>query len=242
MLEALTRAGVDLMYDCRKGECGLCLLDVGVRGRHPRPPRRVPQRRPAGRAAGRWRPACRGWPRGRGPARAGGGADLPLTCPGSAVVAATARAGARVLLLLGPARLACGRGSPSARVKRTQVEGAQHDTHGDGRHHRRTSGLLETSHCGRAPARRSTGRTRSASPPTAGRGWTTHRPRRRRGPWPMSSRSSTIDSALWACERTPAPTRSNATPSRGAPRGSEPQCTFSVSRWGTSSSMPPEAV
>ena len=28
MLEALTRAGVDLMYDCRKGECGLCLLDV----------------------------------------------------------------------------------------------------------------------------------------------------------------------------------------------------------------------
>ena len=28
MLEALTRAGADLMYDCRKGECGLCLLDV----------------------------------------------------------------------------------------------------------------------------------------------------------------------------------------------------------------------
>lgn len=28
LLEALTRAGVDLMYDCRKGECGLCLLDV----------------------------------------------------------------------------------------------------------------------------------------------------------------------------------------------------------------------
>ena len=28
VLEALTRAGVDLMYDCRKGECGLCLLDV----------------------------------------------------------------------------------------------------------------------------------------------------------------------------------------------------------------------
>ena len=28
MLEALIRAGVDLMYDCRKGECGLCLLDV----------------------------------------------------------------------------------------------------------------------------------------------------------------------------------------------------------------------
>ena len=26
--EALTRAGVDLMYDCRKGECGLCLLDI----------------------------------------------------------------------------------------------------------------------------------------------------------------------------------------------------------------------
>jgi vanillate O-demethylase ferredoxin subunit len=28
LLEALTRAGVDLMYDCRKGECGLCVLDV----------------------------------------------------------------------------------------------------------------------------------------------------------------------------------------------------------------------
>jgi vanillate O-demethylase ferredoxin subunit len=28
MLEALTRAGVDVMYDCRKGECGLCLLDI----------------------------------------------------------------------------------------------------------------------------------------------------------------------------------------------------------------------
>jgi ferredoxin-NADP reductase len=28
VLEALTRAGLDLMYDCRKGECGLCLLDV----------------------------------------------------------------------------------------------------------------------------------------------------------------------------------------------------------------------
>lgn len=28
ILEALTRAGVDLMYDCRKGECGLCLLDI----------------------------------------------------------------------------------------------------------------------------------------------------------------------------------------------------------------------
>ena len=28
LLEALARAGADLMYDCRKGECGLCLLDV----------------------------------------------------------------------------------------------------------------------------------------------------------------------------------------------------------------------
>jgi vanillate O-demethylase ferredoxin subunit len=28
MLEALTRAGADLMYDCRKGECGLCLVDI----------------------------------------------------------------------------------------------------------------------------------------------------------------------------------------------------------------------
>jgi vanillate O-demethylase ferredoxin subunit len=33
MLDALNRAGVDLMYDCRKGECGLCLLQVdGVDG------------------------------------------------------------------------------------------------------------------------------------------------------------------------------------------------------------------
>jgi len=28
MLEALARAGADLMYDCRKGECGLCLVDI----------------------------------------------------------------------------------------------------------------------------------------------------------------------------------------------------------------------
>jgi ferredoxin-NADP reductase len=28
MLEALTRAGADLMYDCRKGECGLCVIDI----------------------------------------------------------------------------------------------------------------------------------------------------------------------------------------------------------------------
>jgi ferredoxin-NADP reductase len=33
ILEALTRTGVDLMYDCRKGECGLCVLSVeGVDG------------------------------------------------------------------------------------------------------------------------------------------------------------------------------------------------------------------
>ena len=33
VLEALIRAGLDLMYDCRKGECGLCLLEVdGVDG------------------------------------------------------------------------------------------------------------------------------------------------------------------------------------------------------------------
>jgi vanillate O-demethylase ferredoxin subunit len=29
MLDALTRAGADLMYDCRKGECGLCCVDIG---------------------------------------------------------------------------------------------------------------------------------------------------------------------------------------------------------------------
>jgi vanillate O-demethylase ferredoxin subunit len=29
MLEALSSAGLDLMYDCRKGECGLCLVEVG---------------------------------------------------------------------------------------------------------------------------------------------------------------------------------------------------------------------
>ncbi|MBY4131176.1 oxidoreductase [Rhodococcus fascians] len=28
MLEALERAGADMMFDCRKGECGLCLVDV----------------------------------------------------------------------------------------------------------------------------------------------------------------------------------------------------------------------
>jgi len=28
MLEALSEAGADLMYDCRRGECGLCALDV----------------------------------------------------------------------------------------------------------------------------------------------------------------------------------------------------------------------
>ncbi|MFB9378365.1 PDR/VanB family oxidoreductase [Kineococcus gynurae] len=33
LLEALQRAGADLMYDCRKGECGLCRLTVAdVRG------------------------------------------------------------------------------------------------------------------------------------------------------------------------------------------------------------------
>lgn len=33
LLEALQRAGADLMYDCRKGECGLCRLQVAsVRG------------------------------------------------------------------------------------------------------------------------------------------------------------------------------------------------------------------
>lgn len=30
MLEALTAAGADLMYDCRKGECGLCRVDIGA--------------------------------------------------------------------------------------------------------------------------------------------------------------------------------------------------------------------
>jgi vanillate O-demethylase ferredoxin subunit len=34
VLDALTAAGADLMYDCRKGECGLCLVDVAtVEGR-----------------------------------------------------------------------------------------------------------------------------------------------------------------------------------------------------------------
>ena len=30
MLEALEAAGADMMYDCRKGECGLCEVDVAV--------------------------------------------------------------------------------------------------------------------------------------------------------------------------------------------------------------------
>jgi len=34
VLDALTAAGADLMYDCRKGECGLCVVDVAaVEGR-----------------------------------------------------------------------------------------------------------------------------------------------------------------------------------------------------------------
>jgi len=34
VLDTLSAAGADLMYDCRKGECGLCLMDVaGVDGR-----------------------------------------------------------------------------------------------------------------------------------------------------------------------------------------------------------------
>jgi ferredoxin-NADP reductase len=32
LLDALTAAGADLMYDCRKGECGLCVVDVDVAG------------------------------------------------------------------------------------------------------------------------------------------------------------------------------------------------------------------
>lgn len=28
MLEALERAGVDMMYDCRRGECGLCEVEI----------------------------------------------------------------------------------------------------------------------------------------------------------------------------------------------------------------------
>ena len=37
MLEALERAGVDMMYDCRRGECGLCeveIIDLGGRVDH----------------------------------------------------------------------------------------------------------------------------------------------------------------------------------------------------------------
>ena len=48
MLDALEAAGVDMIFDCRRGECGLCALDdPGVRGRH-RPPRRLLQRRRKG--------------------------------------------------------------------------------------------------------------------------------------------------------------------------------------------------
>jgi ferredoxin len=33
LLEALERAGADMMFDCRKGECGLCAVDiVGLNG------------------------------------------------------------------------------------------------------------------------------------------------------------------------------------------------------------------
>ena len=47
MLEALEGAGVDMMFDCRKGECGLCeVRRAGAAGLH-RPPRRLLQRTPA---------------------------------------------------------------------------------------------------------------------------------------------------------------------------------------------------
>lgn len=30
LLEALANAGADMMYDCRKGECGLCEVNIGA--------------------------------------------------------------------------------------------------------------------------------------------------------------------------------------------------------------------
>ena len=54
MLDALEDAGVDVMWDCRKGECGLCQVEVLDVERPDRPPRRVPQ--PA--AEGRRTPPC----------------------------------------------------------------------------------------------------------------------------------------------------------------------------------------
>ena len=45
MLDALEDAGVEVMWDCRKGECGLCTVRVLELRRPDRPPRRVPQRR-----------------------------------------------------------------------------------------------------------------------------------------------------------------------------------------------------
>ena len=66
VLEALTRAGVDLMYDCRKGECGLCLLDVdGVDGVLDHRDVFLSEQQKA--MDGRSRPACRGSPPGPGP-------------------------------------------------------------------------------------------------------------------------------------------------------------------------------
>ncbi len=49
MLDALEDAGVEVMWDCRKGECGLCTVKVLDAQRAPRPPRRVPRRAPEGR-------------------------------------------------------------------------------------------------------------------------------------------------------------------------------------------------
>ena len=50
MLEALEAAGVDMMFDCRKGECGLCEVRVLDLDGVDRPPRRVLQRTAAARS------------------------------------------------------------------------------------------------------------------------------------------------------------------------------------------------
>ena len=49
MLDALEAAGVAMISDCRRGECGLCALRHSRGGRDRRPPGRVLQRRGKGR-------------------------------------------------------------------------------------------------------------------------------------------------------------------------------------------------
>ena len=61
LLDVLEQHGVETLSDCRRGECGLCALDVDRAARQRRPPRRLLQRRAKSAKAGACAPACRAW-------------------------------------------------------------------------------------------------------------------------------------------------------------------------------------